>query len=93
MARTPPLILLNSSVTQVADLIMDNYAVPVDLLEQFGKAFACRAAEDVADFASKEAEDALGELMPNVDNKVAGKVGTAVYRAVRVAIEDAEWSL
>ncbi len=58
-----------------------------------GKAFAYRAAEEVADFAELAAEDALRKLAPGLDAKGVEKVSAAVWRAVIAAVENVEWTL
>ena len=59
-----PLIQRNASIAEVADVIADNYEAPPDILEQFGRAFACRTAEEVAGFASQAAGEPSGRSPP-----------------------------
>jgi hypothetical protein len=85
--------LRNATVGQVADVIAAAYQVPVDLLEQYGKAFACHAVEEVADYAAEAVEEELRKVAPDLDDKTAEGVVLAVWAAVAVSVENLEWRL
>ena len=95
MPDRAPLIPANASVLQAADVICDTYGVPLDLLEEFGRALVCEVAGEVADFASDAAEDALAgsACRASTPRSPERSPPPCRRRAVMVAVKQGKWSL